>query len=107
MSGCHEPITFYKDSAYKDSAWALVEIEELATLISCALRYALGRHSYITSSVAGIIKNNTCYLSELDKDKLIRDLREELLFTKGRSSIDDEIWDDLLQYLLGERKDGV
>jgi hypothetical protein len=45
-------------------------------LLFCAFRYALGRHSYVASSIAQTLINNYGIMEQLERDKYIKEIDE-------------------------------
>lgn len=66
---------------------------DLQLLFISAFRYALGRRSYITSTMAHIIKDNSDVLTDHTVDK---DLGMEC---------DRRVWEDLSKFLSGGNND--
>ena len=78
-------------------------VADIHTLILCAVRYALGRKTYIVYDVAEIVKKNP---SELRDDTLIlldRDIRRELERGNYGMQCDLEIWQALRQTIQKEQ----
>lgn len=81
-----------------------ISSDELGLLVLCALRYAMGRKSYITSSIAEIIETRWDDFTSNDKVTILRDLERALSFASdsGKSlgmSMDDAMWRGLLERL--------
>lgn len=80
-------------------------------LLGSALRYALGRHSYITEAIASIIKANAETLpSGLIINLIHTDLQPYISSLKGSQrsefdKIDDDIWRELHLFLIKEVTD--
>ena len=73
--------------------------EDDFTILLCALRYALGRHSYICSTVADYIK--TKKYTNLQAYKMLSELdyySNDKLMQRVAHKIDVENWKDLLAY---------
>lgn len=73
-------------------------------ILVCAVRYALGRQSYIVGVVAGYVANKSEVLSEACKEIIIRDIREEIEMCHrvGRTcgmEMDERTWLNLLEFL--------
>ena len=78
------------------------DIWDLKDMIMCALRYALGRKTYITSETAEFIKRYPELIDERVKGVMLRDLEE--YFQKMESfKFDDECdfntWKNLYSWL--------
>lgn len=48
-------------------------------IVLCAMRYAIGRRTYMTGLVADYIKKNWLYVNAKDRAFLLRDLTEEIV----------------------------
>lgn len=75
-------------------------------ILICAVRYALGRMSYITGFVAGYVAVKRDTLSKECKNILIRDIREEYKFyhRQGHTlgmECDERTWLNLAKLLEG------
>ena len=71
-------------------------------IVLCALRYAMGRKSYITSTVAYYIHDNWQHLDPRTHHNIHRDLKNFLLHntdTSVISKIDNSIWCSLLEFI--------
>lgn len=84
------------------------DIRELRDMIISALRYALGRRTYITSETAEFIKRYPELIDERVKSVMLRDLEE--YFQKRESfKFDDECdyntWKSLYNWLKGLKTD--
>lgn len=79
-----------------------LEQDELGTLCICAERYALGRRTYIVSSVCGIISSLVFELSDKDIYVLIQDIEEP--FGGYGDECDKFEWMKLLEFLRMERE---
>ena len=55
-----------------------VNQSDLGTLMVCALRYCVGRATYMPSLVMDITKKHWDFLSEKDKQVIARDVREAI-----------------------------
>lgn len=79
------------------------EDNDFGNIMIMALRYALGRRTYVTSEVPDFIKQNKAHLSEINKAVMIRDI-EEYLDSRASGLITDDECDknsfvDLLNFL--------
>ena len=72
--------------------------EDLSAMLVCAVRYALGRRTYIVDWVCEFISNNTNLLIEKDKKVIIRDIEQQKEYGYG-DKCDEEDWLALLDYL--------
>ena len=78
-------------------------------ILICAVRYALGRQSYIVGVVADYVAFKRKTLSKECKDIIIRDIKEEIEFyhRQGKTcgmECDERTWKNLSK-LLEERND--
>jgi hypothetical protein len=76
-------------------------IGDVGHLLVCSVRYALGRLSYITSTIAEMVERRWSILSENDRQVILRDIKEALADTEkaGRKlgmDMDDRMWRSLL-----------
>jgi hypothetical protein len=85
----------------------LIKIDDLQAFYECALRYALGRRTYITLVISeGIMNLPDGVINARSRQVMLRDLEryfEDRL--DGRIKDDDydyESWKDLYDYLLEE-----
>ena len=83
--------------------------QDLATLLLCSMRYAIGRMTYMPSNVARMIRESWGKLSQNDRDLLKRDLKDEIQF-RERGFEDDQwkglghecdyhTWHDLMKWM--------
>lgn len=84
------------------------DVRDLKDMIISALRYALGRRTYITSETAEFIKRYPELIDERVKSVMLRDLEE--YFQKRESfKFDDECdyntWKGLYNWLKGLKTD--
>lgn len=86
----------------------LIKIDDLQAFYECALRYALGRRTYITLVISeGIMNLPDNIIDARSRQVMLRDLKhyfEDRL--DGRIKDDDcdyENWKDLYDYLLEEK----
>lgn len=79
------------------------EDNDFGNIMIMALRYALGRRTYVTSEVSDFIKQNKMHLTEANKSVMIRDIEEYLTSREKGFIIDDECdkdsFVDLLKFL--------
>ena len=79
------------------------EDNDFGNIMIMALRYALGRRTYVTSEVSDFIKQNKMHLTEVNKSVMIRDIEEYLDSREKGFIIDDECdkdsFVDLLKFL--------
>ena len=70
-------------------------------IVNCALRYALGRHTYICKTVADYIKSMH-YIPQNDMEIMIRDIEQHLnnpIAMEYEHQCDYDTWVDLRDYL--------
>lgn len=77
-------------------------------ILICAVRYALGRQSYIVSVVCGYVADKRKTLSQNCLNVIIRDIEDELeRFHEAGQTLgmecDERDWKKLLQILKAER----
>ncbi len=79
-------------------------IRDFQDIVICALRYALGRRTYVTSATADFIKEYPELIDERVKTVMLRDLDEYFAFRKVGAYTDDECdyntWLDLEKWLV-------
>lgn len=80
---------------------------DLFHLLMSSMQYALGRRSYITSVVSGLIINHFQELSTVHQQTLYERLNESINASHQRGDfigdpIDDETWQRLRRVLKGE-----
>lgn len=76
-------------------------------ILICAVRYALGRMSYIVGDVTRYVESKHNTLSSQCKNIIIRDIEEELekYHQVGQTlgmECDERTWENLLKFLKGE-----
>lgn len=83
--------------------------EDLGTLVICAVRYCVGRKTYIVSLLLGIVKPFISKLSDKDLGVLCNDYKQQEQFENfGDSDIDKPYWvewGNLLQKEQNKRKE--
>lgn len=70
--------------------------DDLSMILVSAERYALGRRTYIVHWTCEFIKNNTHFLSDKDRQVMIRDLESAISYGED---CDKKDWKDLLKVL--------
>jgi hypothetical protein len=80
------------------SAAVGVTTKELEMLLTCALRYALRRQSYVVSEVADVVLRYHAEISEQARKVMICDLKDELERPQ-LSVIDRSVWQRVLATL--------
>ena len=83
----------------------MMEHEEL--ILICAVRYALGRQSYIVGDVAKYVASRCKTLSQECKNVIIFDIKESITFyhnygTTCGMECDERTWKNFLKLLKGE-----
>jgi hypothetical protein len=71
----------------------------LNTLMMCALRYAIGRKTYITEDVSDIIIANRQELTVSSREVMIRDIHHAIETNNYGHQMDKEAWERLLDVL--------
>ena len=70
----------------------------------CALRYCIGRRTYMPSLVVDWVKRHWVVFSENDKNVILRDLQQEV--DSGRNLGDDcdiKTWTDFLKWISAQK----
>ena len=85
--------------------WADVKVshEDLYSFLHCAVQYAVGRRSYITSTVADQVRRYWHHLDINEQRTLTRNLRADLeVYARAEKlagdACDDQSWRDLLEW---------
>ena len=78
------------------------EIADISAMLVGAVRYALGRRTYIVQWTCEFIRNNTHLLLEKDKKVIIRDIEQQKNYGYG-DKCDEDCWLTLLKYLKDEQ----
>jgi hypothetical protein len=75
----------------------LIAIEDQAEILICAFRYALGRRTYITSTVSDVIRGAWPHLSPGDRALIQREIRQAI--DQGRAGMECDIksWQKVLE----------
>lgn len=85
----------------------LVDCQDLDLVIIAAFRYALGRYTYVPSSVADFIKSNISLVPPNDIDLMIREItrgeKEEYGYSLG-GEYNTKVWLGLRDFLLKHRE---
>lgn len=81
-----------------------MQIREDSALPVCAMRYALGRHTYIVRRVIDEIIPILSKLSDKDLYVMNRDIAEHLEKIEDNRSIDDYDWEEFQRAVQRERK---
>jgi hypothetical protein len=71
---------------------------DLSAMLVSAVRYALGRRTYIVNWVCEFIENNKHLLRDSDRKVIIRDIKEQEKYGYG-DKCDEEDWMKLLKIL--------
>ena len=74
------------------------KISDISAMLVGAVRYALGRRSYIVNWTCEFIRNNKHLLTEKDIQIIIKDIKEQKQYGYG-DKCDEECWLILLDYL--------
>lgn len=80
------------------------DIHDFQDVMCCALRYALGRKTYITSVIPDFIKSYEEVIDNRVKEIMLRDLNQYFVFRESGYQTDDECdynsWKDLANWLI-------
>ncbi len=70
-------------------------------VLFCAFRYAIGRMTYVVSSIAESIAKAAPILHDIEKEKYVKEIIEYYNFNNGRigMSFDTELWTNLACFL--------
>lgn len=74
------------------------KLEDISAMLVCAVRYSLGRRTYIVSWTCEFITNNLHLITDKDKQVMIRDIKEQERFGYG-DDFDKSEWMKLLKLL--------
>lgn len=74
------------------------EMADISAMLVGAVRYALGRRTYIVQWTCEFIRNNTHLLIDKDIQVMIRDIEQQKQYGYG-DKCDEECWLSLLDYL--------
>ncbi len=74
------------------------KIEDISAMLVSAVRYSLGRRTYMVDWTCEFIRNNTHLLLDKDKKVIIKDIEEQKEYGYG-DKCDKECWIALLEYL--------
>lgn len=67
--------------------------KDYSTIIFCAFRYALGRRTYIVSTVANFIRDNLQYIQTKDIKLMIKEIEEKNMTHSHRDMEYNELGD--------------
>ena len=91
----NESNIFYVQGGNKTPAPDIQINDEFELVLSCALRYALGRMTYVPSDITGYIKPLLPYLTEPTIKVFKRDIYEQSKYEKGLGiDCDKQVWMD-------------
>ena len=85
----------------------LVDCQDLDLVIIAAFRYALGRHTYMPSSIADFIKSNISLVPPNDVDLMIKEITQGEKREFGYSLGDEyntKVWLGLRDFLLKHKE---
>ena len=74
------------------------EMADISAMLVGAVRYALGRRTYIVQWTCEFIRNNTHLLIDKDIQVMIRDIEQQKQYGYG-DDCDEKCWLALLNYL--------
>ena len=85
--------------------WLSIEADsDFSTIVCCALRYALGRYTYIPSTVMGFIERHIEAITENDLTAMIRDIEDKMKYNYKKELPYKELWLELRDNLVVELK---
>lgn len=91
----NESNIFYVQGGNKTPAPDIQINDEFELVLGCALRYALGRMTYVPSAITGYIKPLLPYLTEPTIKVFKRDIYEQSKYEKGLGmDCDKQVWMD-------------
>ena len=83
--------------------WFSIEADtDFSTIVGCALRYALGRYTYMPSTVKGFIERHIEAITENDLNVMINDIEDKMKYNKELPY--KELWLELRDDLVVELK---
>lgn len=83
--------------------WFSIEADmDFSTIVGCALRYALGRYTYMPSTVKGFIERHIEAITEKDLNVMINDIEDKMKYNKELPY--KELWLELRDNLVVELK---
>lgn len=82
----------------------MIKIKDNSVLPVCAVRYALGRQSYMPSNIMGEVAALLKQLPDNDLEVLKRDLREYLAQTANESDVYWASWNEFYHKICAEIK---
>ena len=83
--------------------WFSIEADtDFSTIVGCALRYALGRYTYMPSTVKGFIERHIEAITENDLNVMISDIEDKMKYNKELPY--KELWLELRDDLVVELK---
>ena len=74
------------------------KLDDISAMLVCAVRYSLGRRTYIVSWTCEFIRNNLHLLTDKDKQVMIKDIKEQEKYGYG-DECDKADWIKLLKTL--------
>lgn len=77
--------------------------KDLNDLMVCALRYALGRRSYITSTISDLLIGHKDELSAQSKKVILRDIQRAFDTNNYGMEMDKEVWIKLQEELTNDK----
>ena len=77
------------------------KLDDISAMLVCAVRYSLGRRTYIVSWTCEFIRNNLHLLIDKDKQVMIRDIKGQEKYGYG-DECDKSCWIGLLKILEGK-----
>lgn len=85
--------------------WFSIEADtDFSTIVGCALRYALGRYTYMPSTVKGFIERHIEAITEKDLNVMISDIEDKMKYNYNKEFPYKELWLELRDNLVVELK---
>jgi len=85
--------------------WFSIEADtDFSTIVGCALRYALGRYTYMPSTVKGFIERHIEAITENDLNVMISDIEDKMKYNYNKEFPYKELWLELRDNLVVEMK---
>lgn len=91
----------FKSGEQRGSSVIHMPVNDLEVMLSCTIRYAMGRQSYIVSNAIDLFKQYLPYITESVADRIIKEIRDELGRCEGLertlgANMDHNAWSHLV-----------
>lgn len=83
------------------------QIQELGTLMICALRYCFGRMSYMPSLVVDATKANWELLPQSDRVTILKDIEQTILEGRLGMDCDKQMWLSFYDWILSKNNENI